>query len=100
MTMLVVVVEDAPPRLRGRLALWLVQVNAGVYVGSYSARVREHIMDHVRRNIEGGAAVVAWEAPTETGYDFETLGARRRVPVDMDGLKLCSFLPEGAAPQE
>ena len=31
--MLVIVVENAPPRLRGRLAVWLLEVRAGVYVG-------------------------------------------------------------------
>jgi hypothetical protein len=29
--MLVIVVENAPPRLRGRLAVWLLEVRAGVY---------------------------------------------------------------------
>lgn len=38
--MLVIVLEAAPPRLRGRLALWLVEVRAGVYVGDFSKRVR------------------------------------------------------------
>jgi CRISPR-associated protein Cas2 len=28
--MLMVIVEDAPPRLRGRLAAWLLEVRAGV----------------------------------------------------------------------
>ena len=32
--MLVIVVENAPPRLRGRLAVWLLEVRAGVYVGA------------------------------------------------------------------
>ncbi len=31
--MLVTVVENAPPRMRGRLAIWLLEVRAGVYVG-------------------------------------------------------------------
>lgn len=39
--MLVIVLENAPPRLRGRLAIWLLEVRAGVYVGNYSARVRD-----------------------------------------------------------
>ena len=39
--MLVIVVENAPPRLRGRLAVWLLEVRAGVYVGTYSRRTRE-----------------------------------------------------------
>ena len=41
MTMLTVVTEAVPPRLRGRLAVWLLEVRAGVYVGNVSRRVRE-----------------------------------------------------------
>lgn len=92
--MLVIVVENAPPRLRGRLALWLLEVRAGVYVGHYSRRVREMIWDTVARGIEGGNAVMAWVTNTESGFDFLTLGANRRIPVEMDGAKLVSFLPE------
>ena len=32
--MMVIVVENAPPRLRGRLSLWLAEVRAGVYYGA------------------------------------------------------------------
>lgn len=37
--MLVIVVENAPPRLRGRLAVSLLEVRAGVYVGTYGRRI-------------------------------------------------------------
>ena len=40
MSMLVVVTENVPPRLRGRLAVWLLEIRAGVYVGDVSKRVR------------------------------------------------------------
>ncbi|WP_085016794.1 type I-E CRISPR-associated endoribonuclease Cas2e, partial [Cronobacter sakazakii] len=43
MSMLVVVTESVPPRLRGRLAIWLLELRAGVYVGDVSRRVREMI---------------------------------------------------------
>ena len=43
MSMLVVVTENVPPRLRGRLAIWLLEVRAGVYVGDVSAKIREMI---------------------------------------------------------
>ena len=45
--MMVVVLENAPPRLRGRLAVWLLELRAGVYVGNYGRRVRERIMAEV-----------------------------------------------------
>ena len=92
--MLVIVLENAPPRLRGRLAVWLLEVRAGVYVGNYSAKVREHIWTHVEAGIENGNAVMAWRANNEAGFDFKTLGTNRRIPVELDGAKLVSFLPE------
>jgi len=95
--MLVIVVENVPPRLRGRLGLWLVEVRAGVYVGKVSRRVREMIWDNLERGVEEGNAVMAWSSNTESGFDFMALGANRRIPVEMDGIKLVSFLPEVAA---
>jgi CRISPR-associated protein Cas2 len=92
--MLVIVLENAPPRLRGRLAVWLLEVRAGVYVGDYSVKVREYIWDQVREGLEEGNAVIAWKSNNEAGFDFETLGTNRRVPVDLDGTKLVSFLPD------
>jgi CRISPR-associated protein Cas2 len=92
--MLVIVVENVPPRLRGRLAIWLLEVRAGVYVGKVSRRVREMIWNTVALGLEDGNAVMAWATNTESGFDFVTLGANRRVPVEMEGLKLVSFLPE------
>lgn len=91
--MIVVVVSNAPPRLRGRLSAWLVEVRAGVYVGDYSLRTREMIWAQVIGGIEQGDAVMIWSAPTDQGYDFSTTGRNRRMPVDFDGLKLVSFFP-------
>lgn len=92
--MLVIVLENAPPRLRGRLAVWLLEVRAGVYVGTYSKRVREHIWAQVEEGIEEGNAVMVWRSNAEAGYEFKTLGANRRIPADFDGVQLVSFLPE------
>ena len=92
--MLVIVIENAPPRLRGRLAIWMLEVRAGVYVGAYSVKVRDMMWDHVKEGIEEGNAVMMWDAPTESGFDFVTLGKNRRIPIEMQGIKLVSFMPE------
>jgi CRISPR-associated protein Cas2 len=91
--MLVIVLENAPPRLRGRLAVWLLEIRAGVYVGDYSAKVRNYLWKQVEVGIEDGNAVMVWRTNTEAGFDFVTLGKNRRIPVDFDGAKLVSFLP-------
>lgn len=95
--MLVIVLENAPPRLRGRMAVWLLEVRAGVYVGSYSRRVREHIWSHVEEGLEDGNAVMMWRSSSEAGFDFVTLGNNRRTPADFDGVQLVQFRPEGDA---
>ena len=100
--MLVIVVNNAPPRLRGRLAVWLLEIRAGVYVGNYSRRTREMIWDQVIKEIEDGDAIIAWATSNDAGYDFDTCGFNRRVPVDLDGVKLVRFddsprlIPDGA----
>ena len=91
--MMAIVTENAPSRLRGRLSIWLLEIRAGVYVGDYSVKVRDFIWSQVEEGIEDGNAVIAWTARNEQGFDFVTLGKNRRVPVELDGVKLVSFLP-------
>jgi CRISPR-associated protein Cas2 len=89
--MLVIVVENVPPRLRGRLALYLIEVRAGVYVGDLSARIRTMLWAWICEDCGQGNAVMAWSTCTESGFDFETLGPNRRMPVEFDGIKLVAF---------
>ena len=98
--MLVIVVENAPDRLRGRLACWLLQVRAGVYVGDVSRRVREMLWEQVEGGIADGNAIAAWSSQNESGFELATLGPNRRVPVDFDGLTLVSFGPDVVAAEQ
>lgn len=93
MSFLVVVTENVPPRLRGRMAIWLLEVRAGVYIGDVSKRTREMIWDQLRVGHEDGNVVMAWSSNHESGYEFQTLGANRRLPVEFDGLHLVAFHP-------
>jgi CRISPR-associated protein Cas2 len=88
------VVENAPPRLRGRLGVWLLEVRTGVYVGNYSQRIREVIWENIVKGIEDGNAVMLWTVPTESGFDFISIGENRREPVDSYGILLSRFKPE------
>ena len=73
--MLVIVLENAPPRLRGRLAIWLLEIRAGVYVGNYSVKVRDHIWEHVKVGLgEGNAANVR---ASQRGRDNRYRSGRR-----------------------
>ncbi|VDC26517.1 type I-E CRISPR-associated endoribonuclease Cas2e [Pseudogemmobacter humi] len=91
--MMVIVISSGPPRLRGQLAASLPEVRAGVFVGDNPARTRRRIRKQVETLIDGGDALMIWKAPTDRGFDFQTAGRNRRMPVDFDGLNLVSFFP-------
>ena len=92
--MLVIVIENAPPRLRGRLSLWFLEVRAGTYVGRASPRLRDRAWEDILDNLEDGSAVLVEHVPgSEGGFAFRTAGANRREPVDSDGMPLVAFLP-------
>ena len=42
---------------------------------------------------ETGNLAMAWATNTESGFDFQTFGENRRVPIDYDGIRLVSFMP-------
>jgi CRISPR-associated endoribonuclease Cas2 subtype I-E len=63
--MLVIVTENVPPRLRGRLAIWLLEIRAGVYICHPSKRLREFIWNQIKEGVENGNAVMAWSTNAE-----------------------------------
>ncbi len=89
--MLVIVTENIPPRLRGYLAKWLLEVRAGVYIGNFSVKVRDMLWEEIINHIENGNVALCWSTNNEAGFDFETIGSNRRLPIDVDGFKLISF---------
>jgi CRISPR-associated endoribonuclease Cas2 subtype I-E len=56
--MLAIVTENIPPRLRGRLAIWLLEVRAGVYIGDVTIKVRDMIWTHIEAGIEQGSRIL------------------------------------------
>jgi CRISPR-associated protein Cas2 len=88
LTTVVLVVRRAKPSLRGRLTRWFLEVQAGVYVGSVSNRVREVVWEDVVSKLGAGEAVMVWTARTEQGFRLITAGDSRREVVDFDGLAL------------
>lgn len=82
--MMVVVLENVPQRLHGRLAIWLTEIHAGVYVGECSARMREHIWIQVQEEIGDGNAVMVWKADNGTDFNCFTFGAARCIPAEID----------------
>ena len=85
--MIVITLTDCPPKLRGDLTKWLMEINTGVYVGNLSARVREQIWERVCQNIKSGRATMIYSANGEQGMSFKVHNSTWE-PIDYEGIKL------------
>lgn len=98
--MVVLVVLNAPPSLRGKLTRWLLQIKAGVYVGTLPARVRERVWKMTCESLRPGRrslasalsrtgqpwAMLLFPAATEQGFDLKTFGEGPVEFEDFEGL--------------
>ncbi len=92
--------NDCPPRLRGDLSKWLLEINTGVYVGQVSSRVRDALWDRVCQNLKDGRATMVFTTNCEQKMDFRVHNTGW-IPVDYDGIKLMRRpLPQTTQPSE
>ncbi|MDD6268481.1 MAG: type I-E CRISPR-associated endoribonuclease Cas2e [Oscillospiraceae bacterium] len=89
--MIVVCMTKCPPKLRGDLSKWLLEINTGVYVGQVSARVREALWKRICDHISDGQATMVFSAQNEQHMDFYVHNTSWK-PVDFDGIKLMKHL--------
>jgi len=92
--MWIIDLENAPPRLRGFLSRWGVEVRAGLYVGSASFRMREELWKLVCDLCDPTTSVVMIvDSRGPQGFVVATYGPNRREIVDLDGMYLARYVP-------
>lgn len=66
----------------------MLELRAGVFVGSVSGMVRDRLWERVCRRARGGAAVLIHSADTEQGFAVRFWAGPRRIPEEFEGLTL------------
>lgn len=94
--MTVVIVERATPGLRGQLTRWMLEVRAGVFVGTLSARVRDKLWALTCAKNPKGGSLLIYRARNEQGFVVEAHGDTSRSIIDIEGLQLVRRPLEGA----
>lgn len=97
--MVTVTLTNCPPRLRGDLTKWLMEINTGVYVGNVNARIRELLWERICENISSGSATMTFPTDNEQRYDFYTYNSSW-LPTDYEGIKLIKRPKKHIASQE
>ncbi|MBS1712132.1 MAG: type I-E CRISPR-associated endoribonuclease Cas2 [Armatimonadetes bacterium] len=86
--MVVLIVTAVKPGLRGELSRWMLEPQAGVFVGHLSGRVRDKLWEKVVAEVKSGSAMMIHSARSEQGFAVRCHGDRARLPMDYDGLVL------------
>jgi len=84
--LVVIVIENAPPKLRGELTRWLMETKPGVFVGKVSAMVRDKLWEKVCDNDSSLSAVIIYNAANEQGFSMKMNGEPQRQVVELEGL--------------
>lgn len=92
--MTILIVERVSPSLRGDLGRWLIEVQAGVFVGRVNEVVREALWERATNRADDGTVLLLWRTNNEQGFDMRTWQPKQYVPINVEGIWL-TLRPSG-----
>ena len=92
--MVILILRRTTPSLRGDLSRWMIEPQAGVFVGNISALVRDKLWESVLEQAPDASAMMFYGSQTEQGFAIRCAGDDTRRSRDFDGLTLIEHLRE------
>lgn len=93
MSFVVIELRSPTDRATGLLQRRMLEVRAGLFVGTLPARIRDQVWGFLIDELAANAsAIMIYPSPsTESGFLIRTFGADRREPTDLDGASLIAY---------
>lgn len=87
--MLVVVANDLPPAVRGRMKLWFVEPRPNVFVSGIKDSVAKTVIDYLYKHCPAESGIVMFRyLPIPPGYEVHTIGPTRKALTEISGMQL------------
>lgn len=87
--MLVVIANDLPPAVRGRMKLWFVEPRANIFVSGIKDNVARTVVSYLYEHCPPESGLLVFQRlPEAPGYRIYGLGDHDREIVEMSGLQL------------
>lgn len=87
--MLVVVANDLPPAVRGRMKLWFVEPKPNVFVSGIKDSVATTVIDYLYKHCPPESGIVMFRSlPVPPGYEIRTIGPTKKSLTNLSGLQL------------
>lgn len=87
--MLVVIANDLPPAVRGRMKLWFIEPRANVFVSGIKDSTAEDVVEYLMTHCPPESGLLILKRISQTpGYSIFGSGDIKRTFVEKSGLKL------------
>lgn len=87
--MLVVIANDLPPAVRGRMKLWFVEPRPNVFVSGIKDSVATTVIDYLYKYCPPDSGVVIFRSLSKPpGYEVRSIGPTRKEMIEISGLQL------------
>jgi CRISPR-associated protein Cas2 len=87
--MLVVIANDLPPAVRGRMKLWFVEPRPNVFVSGVKDSVGKAVVDYLYQHCPPESGLMVFRRISEVpGYEIRGVGDTRRSIIEVSGLQL------------
>ena len=87
--MLVVIANNLPPAVRGRMKLWFVEPRANIFVSGIKDHVAQKVVDYLQSHCPAESGLLIFQKiPEPPGYKIYGRGDHKREIVLISGLQL------------
>ena len=87
--MLVVIANDLPPAVRGRMKLWFVEARPNIFVSGIKDSVARSVIDYLFEQCPARSGLLIFQKiPSAPGYRIRSMGDPRRRLKEISGLQL------------
>lgn len=87
--MLVIIANDLPPAVRGRMKLWFIEPRANVFVSGIKDATAQDVIEYLYEHCPPSSGVTIFRKINHSpGYEIRTIGNTKKKLTDLSGLKL------------
>lgn len=87
--MLVVIANDLPPAVRGRMKLWFIEPRANVFVSGIKDNLAKKVISYLHQHCPQKSGIMIFNSSNITpGYEIYGMGDTRKSLTDISGLQL------------
>tara|TARA_B100001971_G_C18148487_1_gene514465 strand:- start:81 stop:368 length:288 start_codon:yes stop_codon:yes gene_type:complete len=87
--MLVVLANNIPPAVRGRMKLWFVEPRPNVFISGIKDSVADNVVEYLYKHCPAESGLMVFKKIKQVpGYKIRGVGNMRRSFVEINGLQL------------